>query len=264
MKKLLLILSLLAFSTVAGAWEQTLARPLSECGKQMPYGEPQAQQTTQGLCRLAYATAVDNSAKLPVWTSYVLTPNHAIGCVPRTNAFVRDRSVIDGASPEDYAGTGYDKGHVAPDGDMSWDQQVEYESFLMTNMMPQSGGLNRGIWKYLETTIRGWVVQQGNSYTIYAGPIYSMNAKTIGKGVIVPDAFYKIVINDQTGAIMGWIFPHQDGLKDLVALRKPVKHIMEVTGIRFGFPPNGHEVRPGQEAPVDFGALTNLKRKVCK
>jgi len=177
---------------------------------------------------------------------------------------VRDRSVKDGASPEDYAGTGYDKGHVAPDGDMSWDQQVEYESFLMTNMMPQTGGLNRGIWKYLETTIRGWVVQQGNSYTIYAGPIYSMDAKTIGKGVIVPDAFYKIVINDQTGAIMGWIFPHQDGLKDLVALRKPVKHIMEVTGIRFGFPPNGHEVRPGQEAPVDFGALTNLKRKVCK
>ena len=47
--------------------------------------------------------------------------------------------------------TGYDKGHAAPDGDLSWSQQVEYESFLMTNMYPQHGSLNRGIWKLLET-----------------------------------------------------------------------------------------------------------------
>lgn len=263
MKRFLIVVAML-FSAAAAAWDQTPARPLEACSAQMPYGIPQAQKQTQGLCRLAYATAVDNSAKLPVWTSYVLTPPNAIGCFPRTNAFVVDRSVPGGARPDDYAGTGYDKGHVAPDGDMSWDQQVEYESFLMTNMMPQTGGLNRGIWKYLETTIRGWVVQQDRSYTIYAGPIYNMNGKKIGKGVVVPDAFYKIAIDNKTGAVMGWIFPHQNGLKNLVELRVPVKRIMEQTGIRFGFPKNAKEVRPGSEPPVDFGALTKAKRAECK
>jgi endonuclease G len=262
--KRLIALALVVFANFSYAWEQTPARPLEACAKQMPYGIPQSQTRTQGLCRLAYATAIDNSAKLPVWTSYVLTPPNALGCVTRTNAFVADKSVAGSARPDDYAGTGYDKGHVAPDGDMSWDQQVEYESFLMTNMMPQLPGLNRGIWKQLETTIRGWVVQQGQSYTIYAGPIYSANAKRIGAGVAVPDAFYKIAVNNQTGATMGWIFPHRADLNELVDVRVPVKVIIEKTGIRFGLPQGGKEVRPGQEPAVDFGALTNAKRAKCK
>ena len=263
MKKLLLIL-LATFTMSAFAWTQTPAKPLEACTVQMPYGIPQVARKVTGLCHLAYATANDEAAKLPVWTSYVLTPQHALGCVARTNAFAPDISIKGGARPDDYAGTGYDKGHVAPDGDMSWDVQVEYESFLMTNMMPQLGGLNRGIWKQLETVIRGWTVQQGHSYTIYAGPIYSMSDKKIGNGVIVPSAFFKIVIDNNTHAIAGWEFPHQADLKDLEELRMPVKHIMEAAGVQFGFPAAGKEIRPGNEPDVDFGALTKAKQAICK
>ena len=46
----------------------------------------------------------------------------------RTNAFVANQFIQNGPVPQDYAGTGYDKGHMVPDGDLSWDQQVEYES----------------------------------------------------------------------------------------------------------------------------------------
>jgi hypothetical protein len=87
--------------------------------------------------------------------------------------------VPNGARPDDSAGTGYDKAHAAPDGDLSWSQQVEYESFLMTNMYPQHGSLNRGIWKLLETSVRGWAVQRNQPYTIYVGADVSAVIATI-------------------------------------------------------------------------------------
>jgi endonuclease G len=68
----------------------------------------------------------------------------------------------------------------------------------MTNMSPQAGSLNRGIWKLLETSVRGWVVQRNQSYTIYVGGVYDANDPKIGQGVVVPHGFYKIVVNNQT------------------------------------------------------------------
>ena len=97
---------------------------------------------------------------------------------------------------------------MAPDGDLSWNQQVEYESFLMTNMTPQAGSFNRGIWKLLETSVRGWAVQKNQPYTIYVGAIYNAQDKKIGNGVVVPHGLYKIVINDTTKEVAGWKFPH--------------------------------------------------------
>jgi endonuclease G len=173
--------------------------------------------------------------------------------------------VPNGARPDDYAGTGYDKGHAAPDGDLSWDQQVEYESFLMTNMYPQLGGLNRGIWKLLETSVRGWTVQLNQSFTIYVGGVYDNTDKTIGNGVVVPHGFYKIVINNQTGAMAGWYFKHEGGQgNDLTRARAAISAIENKAGVKFPFPANAQELTPGQEWPVDFGALTNAKRQKCK
>jgi endonuclease G len=187
--------------------------------------------------------------------------------VARTNAFAPNQFVPNGAVPADYAGTGYDKGHMAPDGDLSWDTQVEFESFLMTNMSPQAGSLNRGIWKLLETSVRGWAVQRNQSYTVYVGGLYGPGDKTIGKGVVVPHGFYKIVINNQTKEIAGWGFPHTAPYpnlgNDLTKFRVPVATIMKDAGVQYAFPAGAVELAPGKEWPVDFGALTNAKRAKC-
>jgi endonuclease G len=172
-----------------------------------------------------------------------------------------------GARPDDYAGTGYDKGHAAPDGDLSWSAQVEYESFLMTNMYPQHGSLNRGIWKLLETAVRGWTVQLNQPFTIYVGAFYGAGDGTIGNGVIVPHAYYKIVINNATKQAAGWVFPHTKPYvnlgNDLTVFRKPIAEIEKVAGVDYKFPAGVQEVQPGKEWPVDFGALTNAKRAKC-
>ena len=203
--------------------------------------------------------------KEPLWVKYLVKCPE--GSASRSGMdFYTNDSVITSTNV-DYAHNEYDKGHMAPDGDLSWDQQVEYESFLMTNMAPQAGSLNRGIWKLLETEVRGWAVQLNQPYTIYVGGIYNAQDKKIGNGVIVPHAFYKIVINNTTKQIAGWAFPHVAPYpnlgNDLTKFRVPVAEIQKQSGIAFKFPQGAVELQPGQEWAVDFGGLTNSKRKVC-
>ena len=266
MKKLLVLLALV--STQVFAWDQRAPNPVQACSVHSPYGFAQTQRTAQPICREAYLVAYDAPVKIPVYVAYTLLPQNALGCFPRTNAFVADQSLGGtGARPDDYAGTGYDKGHAAPDGDLSWSQQVEYESFLMTNMYPQAGSLNRGIWKLLETSVRGWAVQTNQSYTIFVGAFYGAGDKTIGNGVIVPHGYYKIVVNNNTKQVAGWAFPHTAPYpnlgNDLRMFRKPIAQIEQEAGVKYALPPGAVEIQPGQEWPVDFGALTNAKRAKC-
>jgi DNA/RNA endonuclease G (NUC1) len=266
MKKLLTLL-FAAVSLNVYAWEQRAPLPVEACQVHSPYGWAQTARQVQPICREAYLVAYDAPVKIPAYVAYTLYPQNALGCFPRTNAFVADQSLGGtGATPADYAGTGYDKGHAAPDGDLSWTQQVEYESFLMTNMYPQHGSLNRGIWKLLETSVRGWSVQQNQAFTIFVGAMYGQGDEYIGKGVIVPHGYYKIVI-DQRGYVAGWRFPHTKPYvnlgNDLTKFRVPVAQIMQEAGVTYAFPQNAQELPVGGEWPVDFGALTNAKRTKC-
>jgi endonuclease G len=266
MKKLLVLLAFV--STQVFAWDQRAPNPVDACKVHSPYGWAQTTRTAQPICREAYLVAYDAPVKIPVYVAYTLLPQNALGCFPRTNAFVADQSLNGtGARPDDYAGTGYDKGHAAPDGDLSWSQIVEYESFLMTNMYPQHGSLNRGIWKLLETSVRGWAVQTNQSYTIFVGALYGAGNPTIGNGVIVPHGYYKIVINNNTKQIAGWAFPHTKPYvnlgNDLTKFRKPVADIMNEAGVQYAYPQGAVELQPGQEWPVNYGDLTKAKRAKC-
>jgi endonuclease G len=267
MKKILTVV-LLVTAGLAQAWDQRAPNPVQACAVHSPYGFAIVKRPVQAICREAYLVAYDAPVKIPAYVAYTLLPQNALGCFPRTNAFVADQSLGGtGARPDDYAGTGYDKGHAAPDGDLSWSAQVEYESFLMTNMYPQHGSLNRGIWKLLETAVRGWTVQLNQPFTIYVGALYGAGNPTIGNGVIVPHGFYKIVINNATKQTAGWVFPHTKPYvnlgNDLTVFRKPIAEIEKVAGVDYKFPPGVQEVQPGKEWPVDFGALTNAKRARC-
>jgi len=268
MKKYMIAGLLLIFATFPSfAAQQAPAQPIAACQVQAPYGFPQSSHQGVALCHHAYATFVDPVAKIPEWVVYTLTPDHALGCLPRTNAFAADQSFAGSATPQDYAGSGYDKGHLMPDGDASFDDQAENESFFMTNMSPQAPAFNRGIWKLLETSVRGWAAQTGHTFIVYIGDIYGPGDKTIGKGVVVPHAMFKIVIDDNTKQVAGWVFPHVAPYpnlgNDLTKFRTSVANIEQLSGIKFGFPTGGTELAVGQEWKVDFGKLTSEKRSKC-
>ena len=250
------------------AWTQRPPNTIQSCSIHAPFGAPKSTKSVQLICRQAYLVGYDPQAKIPQFVMWTLTPAAALGCIPRSNAFATDQSIANGPTPDDYVGTGYDKGHMAPDGDQSWSQQVEYESFLMTNMAPQAGSLNRGIWKLLETSFRGWAYQQNRPFTAISGAIYGSGDKVIGDGVVVPHAFYKIVIDDNTGYVAAWYFPHVAPYpnlgNDLTKYRVSIAAIQQASGVYFPLPANAQELPIGKEWPVDFGKLTVAKRAICK
>ena len=273
MKKLLLsITALIGLSAVAPAqaWTQRAPANPQACQVHVPYGMPQVQKPDATLiCRQGYFTLHDNQAKIPVWTAWQILPKNINGCVPRSNAFAADQSLPANkrSDPKDYAGNGYDQGHIANDAHQSWDPQVEYESFLMSNMSPQLPGLNRGIWKLLESATGAWGFSSQHELIIYAGNIYNVaKDKKIGPDAVdVPYGFFKIVIDRQTGATLAFLFPHKENQgNDLTVVQTTVKDVEDNTGIVFSIPPGHNKTVKEAIWPVDFKSVAQNKKQVCK
>jgi len=67
--------------------------------------------------------------------------------------------------PNDYTGSGYDRGHIAPSADRTCNEADNSATFLMSNMMPQVPELNRGVWGDLKEYCRE-LVQEGKELYI--------------------------------------------------------------------------------------------------
>jgi len=104
MRKFLLV-SLFFITTNIGAWDQRPPLPVQSCQVHSPYGFAQTARPASPICREAYLVAYDAPVKIPAYVAYTLLPQNALGCWPRTNAFVADKSIVGGAVPDDYAGT---------------------------------------------------------------------------------------------------------------------------------------------------------------
>lgn len=266
-KVLLPFLLVASVVSALAATPQAPPLPVASCQAQIPYGKPVSKTANTALiCRHAYLVLSDLKEKIPVWVAYTLTPGHAIGCVERSNAFAADQSLEqdERATPADYAKSGYDIGHVAPDGDMSWDDTVEHESFILTNMTPQLPGLNRGIWKLLESDVRAWAYERNHTLLIYAGPIYIPGKDdSIGNDhVDVPISFYKIVVDTTTNEVLAFIFPQAEGLgTDLTKMRSTVSDVQKETGITFPLPAGYTE--PAIMWSVTMKTFTAAKKSAC-
>lgn len=266
----LIALILMLFPATAVAWTQNAPKPVEQCAAQTPWGTPSTKVGNTVICRHAYILEYDVIAKIPLWVAYTLTPDHAVGCIPRSNSFAEDDSLPDWQQSEldDYAKSGYDIGHLANAASMAFDQTAMYESFLLTNMSPQLPGLNRGIWKVLETSERTWAQTTKHTYTIYAGNIYTLSkSKTIGDdAVVVPDYLYKIVIDNDTQQVQAFLFPHKEGQgTDLSTVLVPVAQIEQLSGITFPVPAGiDKTIKPSKVWPTDFKVLTAAKKSQCK
>jgi len=152
------------------------------------------------------------------WVSYLLTKEELTKVIDRTNDFRADTKISTGsATPQDYTNSGYDRGHLAPAADMEWSEKSVHDSFLMSNMTPQTPQFNRGIWKELEEQVRLWAKKFGSVYVV-TGPVLEKNSESyahIGLNeVTVPDFFYKVLLaqcSDEQHTIIGigFIIPNQ-------------------------------------------------------
>ncbi len=169
------------------------------------------------------------------WVAYKLTKKHILGNVNRTNNFRFDKNIPTGSSTlEDYKGSGYDRGHLVPAGDMKISKKAMSESFFMSNISPQRPGFNRGIWKKLETKIRNAALNEEELYVV-TGPVLSDNLDYIGNNVSVPDYFYKVILDysEPTIKAIGFILPNIKNKKSISDYAMTIDKIEQITGINF-------------------------------
>jgi endonuclease G len=163
------------------------------------------------LCRLGYFVSFDPETKVPDWVQERIDTEQLTGNAKRSNNYKPDPDLPKDVGPTlaDYRGSGYDRGHQAPAGDMSWSQQANDESFYLSNMAPQVGrGFNRGVWRALETQIRNWVEAGRSPLVVATGPVYGHQQLTIGNGVVVPAQFYKVVFDPINKEAIGFLLPN--------------------------------------------------------
>ncbi len=183
-----------------------------------------------------YAFVYDENHEQAKWVAYCLTKKETEGSIERSDHFVEDPFVKTGtATNEDFAKSGYDRGHLAPAADMRWSEIAMEESFYYSNMSPQLPAFNRGIWKKLEEKVRDWAIAF-DSVLIVTGPILSEPLSTIGTNkVSVPKYYYKAIL-DYKGThskAIAFVMPNQ-GSKDLLMnFAVSIDALEKLTGINF-------------------------------
>ena len=144
-----------------------------------------------------FVSSYNPKTLIPDWVAYELTAEETRGEASREDKeFSMDFNYKGKqAMREDYAGSGWTRGHMAPAGDFMWDDSAMSETFYFMNICPQREELNNNDWQYLERQVRGWARKYGKVWVV-SGPIVGDNVYgTIGRDhVVVPDAFYKAVL----------------------------------------------------------------------
>ena len=222
---------------------------------EIPEWEAGKKRKEQIIRHEGYTVSYNSDYRIANWVAYELTAREARSKkAERSNKFVPD-PLVKGATAlnEDYTRTGYDRGHLAPAGDMKWSMKAMRESFYLSNICPQDPDLNRGIWKELEEQIRLWASENG-SLLVVTGPIITDDLRRLGKNRVgIPKRFFKVVCTQTAGRPegVGFLFDNRDyGDTSLRSMMIPIDSVESVTGIDF-FPSLPDSIERPMEASVN-------------
>lgn len=192
------------------------------------------------LERYCYSVSYNKFTRQPNWVKWELTDEHVLKKKDGVwNEYREDTDLPSEirATLDDYASSGYDRGHMCPGGDCNWDDEGRDETFLLSNMCPQNPNLNRGDWKEIEFACRKWAKQYGSIY-IVCGPIFfkSQKHEKIGPHQIpVPEAFFKVILCVESSNPKGiaFICRNTDGNRKKDFYVNSIRQVERVTGYRF-------------------------------
>ena len=164
------------------------------------------QPKTKELCFSNFAIMHSGVSRTPLWSAEHLTREGLRHKSKRTNDFHPEDQLPpdERAELEDYARSGYDRGHMAPAADMG-NKQAQHECFTLANMVPQNSENNRGIWSAIEGATRHLTNQKGSLYVI-TGPIFNgSQVKRVGGRVLVPTKLYKAIYDPTSGKAAAYL-----------------------------------------------------------
>lgn len=153
------------------------------------------------LDNLGYDAGYSEFRKGPVWAAYRVDAARLPDSFPRPRGFATDDRTRARVTHRDYTGTGYDRGHMAPNHAVAsrYGRQAQLETFLMSNICPQRPALNREIWRKLEELEAGKWSRNLEEVWVITGPVFDGERTFLGdvpSGIEIPDAFFKVVIDE--------------------------------------------------------------------
>ena len=194
MSRFLVLLSVMTCATPA--WAATACPQHFAVGVAPLLTNAQLQPRTRELCFEAYAVLHSGVSRTPVYAAEHLTRANLLEArtLSRQDAFHIEASlpVADQSELGDYARSGYDRGHMAPNGDMPT-RTAQAQSFSLANMVPQVHAINAGVWAGIEMAVRELAVTEGELYVVSGPAFLSADIQQIGRGVLVPTHLWKVI-----------------------------------------------------------------------
>ena len=208
MRHLLLVLTLCAGPCLAAA----PGCPEHFAGGKPPDVPARLGRGARELCFRAFAVLHSPVSRTALYSAEHLTAERirAARQTPRDSEFRAEPSLPREERGElsDYARSGFDRGHLAPSGDMP-DPEAQQESFSLANIVPQAPALNRGLWEGIESAVRTLAVREGELYVV-TGPVFAGdNLEAVGD-VLVPTSLWKAVLDPRRGMAAAYIVPNRD------------------------------------------------------
>lgn len=172
---------------------------------------PRLAANTQALCYQAFAVMHSGLSRTPLYAAEHLdrAQVEAARKTDRVDAFHEEPRLPPAARAQlaDYAGSGFDRGHLAPSGDMP-DPEAQQESFSLANIVPQNPDLNRHLWAGIESAVRALAVERGNLYVV-TGPVFQGgNVQSLKGRVLVPTHLFKAVYDPGRGEAGIYLAPN--------------------------------------------------------
>jgi endonuclease G len=229
----------------------------------LPWGEPRATAPTtheRTLAQRDYVIHYDDDLLVPIWTGEKLVAARIGKEKDRVNCFRPDPRIPAevSAGNSDYDEPVYDRGHSIPDADQDSSLTAAVNTYMFTNMSPQTCQFNRGIWQIFEGIVRLWAKEGRGTLYIISGSVFDRNgdrrrdadsaasrmkSRNKKERVAVPTGFYKIVTfikSDGSLETVSVLLPHNDtelagdpALQYLQAHVTTVAEIERVTGLDF-------------------------------
>jgi endonuclease G len=218
---------------------------------------PTTPQAGRDLCFDSFAIYYSSQDKKPIYTVEKL--NRELLSAPhprRKNQFYEEARLpfAERSLLSDYRGSGYDRGHNAPAGDMSNERSMA-QSFSLANMMPQARQNNQGIWaKNVEEPTRAYAKRAAGDIYVYTGSTGSNGS--IGRSrVTIPSHLYKLVYDPSKNTAWGYWIENTNEAR----MNPPITYqeLMDKTGIDFHLPINHEASKVSTGGPATPESLKN-------
>jgi len=183
------------------------------------------------------------------WVYHSILPDIKNGTQGRSNDFRIDSLVSTGTAVQEdyflvemkdgkksYDGFGYDRGHLAPSADFRWSAEALSESYFYSNMAPQLPGFNREGWVAIENQMRAYVLRTENPLLVVTGGVLHDSLPVQERAVnnlSIPEYFYKVAVDPETGQGIGFIVPHNEHLNSPDTYAVSIDSVESFTGTDF-------------------------------